>query len=73
MVNVEGDSVGAGIVAHLARDQLRETAKGTGDSDKSRVPTPPPDYKFIKQNGYKKGVDNNGVYLEEDGTISTVL
>ena len=80
MVNVEGDSIGAGIIAHLSRDQLRTQSSeayatsnlshGSHHDNEHNEIRPPPTYNNIDR---KTGRDNKGFAGEQDDIQSTGL
>lgn len=61
MVNVEGDSVGAGIVQHLSKIGLEEDEDMGGEETRH---TPPPEYNSIGRS-HKKGIENSAFDSEE--------
>lgn len=88
-VNVEGDTIGAGIVDHLCRDQLRQgVPEGPADTDEHSSASDlskPPSYKDGVQadvtdicpsmtSSFKNGTFNNSyVEVNDDNTMSSAL
>ncbi len=72
MVNVLGDSIGAGIVYHLSRDEL-PPLENTQDAEVSSDPSEPPSYHVETDNGDKKPCSNgatNHSLKEDDDDIN---
>ena len=86
MVNVEGDSIGAGIIAHLSQEHLQETAPhlypnyfspalGSDEESKPRVPAlgPTRGGRAVNgaMNGAVNGAVNEGYGPPDDDTLTT--